>query len=112
MRKITLLLLFFTITAFGQDPMCDYTLEANDSFGDGCDWYENDPYGCAAYGHDVGPDGLNANEVCCVCGGTVCCVRCVLCAVCCGTVWCVCDGITALCVRWYCCVVCAMVLLC
>jgi len=34
MKKITLLLLlFFSMTAFGQ--MCDYTLEANDSFGDG-----------------------------------------------------------------------------
>jgi hypothetical protein len=34
MKKITLLLLLlFAVTAFGQD--CDYTLEANDSFGDG-----------------------------------------------------------------------------
>mmetsp|Transcript_5404 Transcript_5404/g.10298 ORF Transcript_5404/g.10298 Transcript_5404/m.10298 type:complete len:165 (-) Transcript_5404:1283-1777(-) len=43
-----------------------------DSFGDSCKWYELDEFSnerCSFDGNDVGPDGQNANEACCVCGG-------------------------------------------
>ncbi len=42
-----------------------------DSYGDGCEWYEQyEQPGCPYWGHVTDPNGIySANQVCCHCGG-------------------------------------------
>ena len=39
-----------------------------DTYGDGCDWYYGNEWGCGLYDHSDG-NGFYANWDCCACGG-------------------------------------------
>ena len=55
----------------GDDPAPDHDSctdtagDATDSYGDGCEWYDEYPEECGAYDDE----DFTAAEVCCACGG-------------------------------------------
>mmetsp|Transcript_25744 Transcript_25744/g.54405 ORF Transcript_25744/g.54405 Transcript_25744/m.54405 type:complete len:226 (-) Transcript_25744:1228-1905(-) len=68
---ISVLLLLIATHACAQDPSMASTPGWKDSYGDGCEWYENnDSPGCPSYGNDFDGGMGVANDNCSYCAST------------------------------------------